>query len=216
MFERYFGNKKLVCFDFDGLLVNTEPLHHKAYTLVLEQLNAPLHLDFETYCLLAHDKDRDRFYKAVKKAFPLFSYSWEQVRKLKIDLYSTLLQSDPVALMEGADELIGLLHNAFIDTCIVTNSFRPDVEKIIAHHPILQSIPVIISKEDYLLPKPSPDGYLRALQLYSIESKEAIGLEDSIKGVTALNKASIDALFIHPTHQEATHTSLKELISNVP
>ncbi len=212
MFEKYFGKKKLVCFDFDGLLVNTEPLHHKAYNIVLNDLNAPLNLDFSTYCEIAHSANRDLFAQTVKSAHPDFSYTWEEVRKRKIALYSQLLQSDPVPLMEGASDLITKLFEKNIDVCIVTNSFRNDIDAIRKHHPILESIPKVFTREDYSLPKPSPDGYLKALQVHFVDYKDAIGLEDSIKGVHALKDAHMDYLFIHESHPDSTHSTLKAFL----
>ncbi len=212
MFETYFGKKKLVCFDFDGLLVNTEPVHHRAYNEVLELLQAPLHLTFSEYCRLAHSENRHLFEQTVKQNFPDFPYSWEQVRKKKIALYSSLIQSQPVPVMEGACELITKLFENGRDVCIVTNSFRADVDTIRGHLPVIKSIPLVFARENYSLPKPSPDGYLKALEHHNYLAKDAIGLEDSIKGITALKDAGMDYLFINSSHPHSTHSSLKEFL----
>lgn len=204
MFNKYFSKKKLVCFDFDGLLVNTEPLHFKAYDELFKQINYPLNLHFERYCNLAHDPDRDLFEKTVKKAYPDFPYSWKDIRQKKTQIYQKLLKEQPIYPMVGAKELIEKLHFSGIDYCIVTNSCRDDVETIARKIPFLQKM-TLIAREDYNKPKPSADPYEFALKKYSIDPTDAIGLEDTKKGISALKEASMDFLLINTKFNDHEH-----------
>lgn len=211
MFDTYFGNKELVCFDFDGLLIDTEPLHHLAYTDVLSHLNFPLPLTFEEYCAIAHSKNRNLFAETVKAAHPHFTMPWETLRAYKTNRYRELLTKGLIKPMEGAMALVKKLHDHGIGTCIVTNSYRSDVELIAETLPFIHDIPLILAREDYPKPKPAPDGYLKALQVYNTHKEVAIGLEDSEKGMDALKAAGIPALLIN---QSSEITSLKDLMSD--
>lgn len=205
MFEKYFPNKKLVCFDFDGILVNTEPLHYQAYLQTLSSLGYTVHINFEKYCSLAHNPDRLFFKKTIKKIFPDFNISWDIIREEKTKRYRSMLDSENVSSMIGVEDLIIKLHKRNIQTCIVTNSDRCDVDLIAKNHPFLHTIKKWITKDDYKNSKPSPDGYNLALQIHNIKKEDAIGLEDSPKGLQALKNAEMDAIFINTFPSDEQH-----------
>jgi beta-phosphoglucomutase len=202
MFERYFSGKKLVCFDFDGLLVDTEPLHHLAYNRILSSLGFPVNFDYPTYCKIAHAKDRLLLKKTVEMIHPNFTMEWEELRALKTSLYRSLIKENHLAPMEGVEKLIKILQDKNISICIVTNSDRAAIVDISNHLPFLKNIPVWITREDYATPKPAPDGYLKALQMHNVTKQEAIGLEDSLKGVAALKAAGMDYLLINTSKEK--------------
>ncbi len=208
MFDSYFSKKKLVCFDFDGLLIDTEPLHHLAYTDVLKSLNFPLPLTFEEYCGIAHSKNRNLFAETVKAKHPHFTMPWETLRAHKTNRYRELLNEGLIKPMEGAEALVKKLHDHKIKTCIVTNSYRSDLELIAKTLPFIHDIPLILAREDYPHPKPAPDGYLKALKYYKTHPDRAIGLEDSEKGMDALKAAGIPALLINQTSEITSLTTL--------
>ena len=197
MFNKFFKSKKLVCFDFDGLLVDTEPLHHLTYETVLDELGFPLELDFISYCKVAHSSNRDLFNQTVKQKYPDFPHEWIDIRNKKIQLYKDLLKQGLIKAMPGAAKLIEKLKEENIPFCIVTNSNRCDVDEITNHLPFLKKVPKIFAREDYKNPKPEPDGYLTALKFHGVESHDAIGLEDTHKGITALQKAGMPHLLIN-------------------
>jgi len=214
MFNKYFGSKKLICFDFDGLLVDTEPLHHLAYSKVLDELGYPLDLDFKSYCDIAHSADRELFPKTVKAKYPNFPFTWTDIRARKTKVYRDLLKEGRTKPMPGAEKLIENLLKQDYLVCIVTNSDRCDVDEIKSHLPFLQKIPLIIAREDYDNPKPHPDGYLTALQKHNLTKEDAIGLEDTKKGISALKSAGMDYLLInHHERQDDHHFTSLELFS---
>ncbi|MCH9811165.1 HAD family phosphatase [bacterium] len=215
-FEKYFAEKKLVCFDFDGLLVDTERLHHEAYMVTLKNMGFPLPLDFSIYCMIAHSDNRDLFEQTVRAKYRDFPHTWQEVRKQKTEKYRELLKQGKVKAMEGAKEFVAFLHNQKIDTAIVTNSDRCDVEEIAKHLPFLNSISPWITRDDYQNPKPAPDGYLLALQKKNVAAKDAIGLEDTKKGIKALQNAHIDHLLINPLLPEPSHRALPSLLGLCP
>jgi HAD superfamily hydrolase (TIGR01509 family) len=202
MFKKYFEGKKLVCFDFDGLLVNTEPLHHLAYNLTLDSLGFAVNFTYPTYCKIAHSQDRLLLKKTVESIHPNFKMEWEDLRALKTDCYRNLIKENRLSPMEGVEELIDKLLDQNIAICIVTNSDRAAIVDIAENLPFLKKIPVWITRENYPLPKPAPDGYLKALELHGVTKQEAIGLEDSAKGISSLEKAGIDYLFINSENQK--------------
>ncbi len=207
---------KLVLLDFDGLLVDTESLHHLAYQEALLNWGCPLDINFNSYIGLAHHFSGTGLKDYVYNTYPSLTGKWKEIRQDKIAIYARLSELG-VSLMPCVKEFITLLNNKNIPCAVVTNSLKTDVERIIAHHPILQTIPHYITRESYEKPKPEPDGYLTALKLYPhIKPDEALGLEDTLKGIEAIKKAGIRPLLVcHPNHPQLAHAKDIKTISTL-
>lgn len=189
---------KLVCFDFDGLLVNTEELHFRAYNAAVKEYGYSLSWDFFNYCKEAHVSSEvlaSAIYTlcpGLKDKEPHF----ENIRSVKIGFYEKLIQSSLLSLMDGAEYIINMLTSMNIPMAIVTNSPKIQIEVITEMLPPLSLIPTVISRECYSRSKPHPDGYNKALELHSVESHHAIGFEDTIKGVRSLSAALIQPIIV--------------------
>lgn len=195
--------KKLVLFDFDGLLVDTEKLHYLAYQEALSNWKSPLDIDFSTYISLAHEASGSKLKDFVYTLYPNLLGKWEAIRKEKLVIYSTLIENR-VTLMPFVEEFLLFLEKKRVETCVVTNSLKKDIEVIKKRLHPLNKIPTWITREDYEKPKPDPDGYLKALKLHpKIPPSEAIGFEDTLKGIQALKQADIfPVLICDPSHPQ--------------
>lgn len=194
---------KLVLLDFDGLLVDTERLHHLAYEKALLKWKSPLEVDFFTYISLAHASSGTALKEYVYKLYPEHTGKWEEIRKDKLLIYSDLV-STQITLMPFVEQFLTCLEKKKIPTAVVTNSLKRDIETAKSKLPLLNKIPHWITRENYTTPKPHPDGYLTALKLYPhINPHEATGFEDTLKGIEALKGAHVKPFLIcHPSHPQ--------------
>lgn len=195
-FEKY----ELILFDFDGLLVDTENLHFLAYQKMCSNRGYKLLWTFEDFCKIAHFSAHG-LRKALYETFPLLHKeepSWEVLYREKKAAYEELLDEGHLTLMPGVESLLQTLEKQNKPRVVVTNSPKIQIEKIKAKIPTLSSIPLWITREDYTLAKPSPDGYLTALRHFNVPGKLAIGFEDSFKGLQALYAAHVKGILICP------------------
>ncbi len=190
---------QLFLFDFDGLLVNTEHLHYQAYVNVLAARGYLLKLTFAHFFELAHFSSA-AWKEALYAEIPDLDPNWELLYREKKEAYRALLSSGKVELMPGVEELLKALEAAKIRRCVVTHSTLDHTKLIRAQLPILQTLPHWITREDYELPKPSPECYLRAIQLYGQPGDRIIGFEDSIRGLKALCGTPAFPVIICPKH----------------
>jgi beta-phosphoglucomutase-like phosphatase (HAD superfamily) len=89
MFSDILAKYELLCFDFDGLLVDTEALHFLAYKEMLQQYGHFLSWDFPTYCFYSH-ANRHSLRDEVYRLFPTLmeiSTDWEHFRAEKQIFY---------------------------------------------------------------------------------------------------------------------------------
>lgn len=181
-------------FDFDGLLVDTEKLHFKAYQLLCQNYGLNLSWSLSDFFQHAHSSSNG-LEKAFYSQLPLLYQKqpkWSILHQEKRDIYQMLLHQGKLSLMPGVEKLLLKLQEENKNRCVVTNSSIKQVDFIRQQIPLLDSIPYWLTREMYDKPKPFPDGYLKALKQWGSSSSSSIGFEDSLKGLTALQQAKID------------------------
>ncbi|MCI0382248.1 MAG: HAD family phosphatase [Chlamydiae bacterium] len=199
----------LFLFDFDGLLVNTEELHHSAYVEMCRRRGFELTWNFDKFCSIAH-RDADSLQQAIYEEFPKLLAEeprWEVLYSEKKQAYEMFLKKGKIELLPGVEGVLRSLATSRKKRCIVTNSFRSQIELIKQALPILQTIPVWITRENYKNPKPAPDAYLKAIDLLADPGDQIIGFEDSLRGIQALVQTQAKAVLVcspkHPQLKEA-------------
>lgn len=195
---------QVILLDFDGLLVDTEPLHYAAYMQACRERGYPLDWDFARYCTHAHAQSMGCFVGLQKEYPDVFKEGLTQqiLYAEKKQIYMQMLRNSPPALMPGAQEFICMLAEQKIKTAVVTNSPKEQIEWVKKALPVLEKIPLWVTREDYKEAKPSPEGYLKAISQLANPDDRIIGFEDSLKGVRALLDAGSEAVFVNsPAHK---------------
>lgn len=198
----------LFLFDFDGLLVNTEPLHYQAYVNMCQRRGFSLQWSFSEFCSYAHVSS-DLLQKTLRDHLPdLFEQepNWKILYAEKKKEYLGLLNSGAIRLMPGVHDLLQALERENIDRIVVTHSPKEQTDFIRVKQPILGTIPHWLTREDYEKPKPDPECYLRAIELFGRKKNKIIGFEDSVRGITALRKTPALAVLICPNHHPLLET----------
>jgi len=195
----------LYLFDFDGLLVDTEPLHFKAFKQMLAANNCDSQLSYANYLELAHANTidlRDHTYASFNLLYKE-KPDWEVLRQEKAIIYLGLLKTEELKLLPGVEKVLTILEAKGVKRCVVTNSTHEQVQLIQLKLPLLTSIPHWICREDYCLPKPDPEGYLLAISRLAQPGDRIVGFEDSPKGLKALQEASVEAVLITTRKERA-------------
>lgn len=188
----------LFLFDFDGLLVNTEKLHQKAYVRMCRQRGINLSWSFQRYCMAAHFEAcglRDQIYADHPKLYEQ-EPDWTILYKEKKKAYMDLLDEGAVDLMPGAKELLIAIEKTKRKYCVVTHSPIEQISMIRKRHPILDAIPRWFTRENYSHPKPHPECYEMAIRQLGEQGDRIIGFEDSPRGLKALKATEALAVFI--------------------
>ncbi len=199
-----FQDYQLYLLDFDGLLVDTEQLHYLSYMEMSRRNGYPLSWNFSRFCQEAHSKAMG-FFEGLLKEYPHAFESGKTKEGLyeeKKKIYVELLESTPLKLMEGVETFLQSLETRCAKVAVVTNSPKAQVELIKKTLPVLQKIPVWVTREMYKEGKPSPEGYLKAIALLAKPGDKIIGFEDTLKGLKALLAAEVDSVLICPADQK--------------
>lgn len=188
----------LIVFDFDGLLVNTEHLHFRAYKEMLEGRGCHFTISFIDFASHAHVSS-SALKEWILKTYPhLHSIEWSVLYEEKQALYQKLLEAGGLGLMPGVEKLLTLLKGRRM--CVATNSRAQQIALVKKHLPILNLIPIFVTREDYTHAKPAPDAYLKALEVCGKPGDRIVGFEDTLRGIKALIGAQIDPVLICDEH----------------
>lgn len=191
-----------VIFDFDGVIVDTEPLHYKAFQEIL----APLGLGFtwEEYCAtyMGFD-DRDAFREAFNAgARPLSSEELDQLIRAKAGLFQTIVSSG-VTAYPGVVELIECLHGAGIPLALCSGALRSDIEPILEQLSIGSRFSCMVTAEDVPHSKPDPASYRLAFRLLQgrypeagLRAERCVAIEDTPAGIASAKGAGLRAIAV--------------------
>ncbi len=188
----------LYMLDLDGLLIDTESLHFLAYRQMCTARGETLTWSFDQFAKCAHSAhggletslrlELPRLFKRGEK--------WSDLYEEKQHLFDEILKSERVDCMPGAFDLLTWLSKQNVPFCAVTNSRRRHVEQLCALCPPLKMISRWWTREDYAEAKPSPSGYLAAIEAFKVPAHRALGFEDSAKGLKSLLAAGARAALI--------------------
>jgi HAD superfamily hydrolase (TIGR01509 family) len=171
-----------VIFDLDGVIVDSEPLQHKAYNRVLERFG--VRVEQAEYGREWIAAGRGPEYAVRTYALPV---SAEELRRLKDPVYHTLL-GEEAALMAGARTALERLSAAF-PVALATNSSQADTGFILDRFDLARFFTAVVTREQYGEPKPAPDAFRTAAARLQRAPERCVVIEDAYKGVVAATDA---------------------------
>ena len=214
-----------VIFDFDGVIVDTEPLHYAAFQRTLEPLG--LHFSWQEYIdtYIGFD-DRDAFRHAfASQGMPLEPAQLIRLIEQKAGYFLEVIGSG-VPAYPGVLELITYLHTNKFPLAICSGALRSDIDPILDMLGISGLFDVIVTAEDVATSKPDPECYVLAFQRlqsafensFSIDT--AIAIEDTPAGISAAKGAGLRVCAVtnsYPADKLGQATFVTEsLVSFVP
>ena len=192
---RYLGRRvnhlEAILFDFDGVLADTEPLHHACWAQVL----APhgIELDwaaYRQYCVGLSDQDLVSLVAARAGRAAEAPKLWAEYPR-KRDLFRRRVLEQPPISREAV-ELLASLDGYKLG--LVSSSSRSEVEPVLRRAGIFQCFQTLICAEDVTRFKPEPEPYLLAARRLGVT--RALVVEDSEAGLASGRAAGFEVLHI--------------------
>ena len=187
-------------FDLDGLLLDTEPLHARAWQETASHFGRPL---TEQELLSLRGRRRldcgDQVLRWIADA-GLKPPTIDQLLAVRQPMAEALLVQAPP--MPGAPELVAHCQVRGLPMALATSSSRSAVELKAAPHPWLQAIKVRVHGDDPELRqgKPAPDVFLLAAARLGVDAGACWAFEDSPAGVQAAVAAGCRVHVLPPDH----------------
>ena len=182
--------KRVILFDHDGVLVDTEPCYYEAGRRALATIGVPL--DQDQYLA---DMTTSGGTWARARAAGVEDAVIDGLRELRDSYYQHYQRTEAIEIPGVMDVLAELADR--VRMAIVTTSKRVDFELIHAERRICDHMEVVLVREDYVHAKPHPEPYLTALERLGATPREALVVEDSARGLRSAVAAGIDCAVVH-------------------
>lgn len=184
-----------VIFDFDGVILDSEPLHYKACIPVFKSLGLELNYDeyVEKYLGLSD-----------KEMFPKFfsergcSYSPDKIKVLiseKTARYQEIIeQCDDLPMIDSVDQYIVHVSKKISKIAICSGSTRKEIMAVLAklkQGGLQPYFNTIVTSEDVQRGKPSPEGYLLTAERLNVPPEQCLVIEDTPHGIDAAKDAGM-------------------------
>ncbi|MDZ4802712.1 MAG: HAD family phosphatase [Bryobacteraceae bacterium] len=182
-----------ILFDFDGVLVDSEPVHMSCWNQLLSE-NFGYTVaweDFAPNCVGVHERGTVEWLVAQRHPPVPFADLWDLYPRKKQLFRERMLLSGSVD--DDVIDLLKELRNDYL-LAVVTSSGRVEVEPILESAGILPLIQTAVYGSDVTNLKPAPDPYLLACR--RIGTSNALVIEDSAAGVASGKAAGLDVLQI--------------------
>ena len=169
-----------VIFDMDGVIVDSEPLHERAFREVFDEIGfGTSHgIDFPAYF---GKSDLVLWLDFIARHRP--AQSLKELAHRKEEKFAVLLkQEEPI--FEGLTELLEKLTGKY-RLALASGSRHVTIREVLALRDLRRFFPVAVSSEDVEHGKPAPDIFLRTAHLLGVAPDACCVIEDSEAGVEA-------------------------------
>ena len=177
---------KGILFDMDGVLVDSEPLFHKAVNIMVERCGADP--------ITEEENNRYLLGTTVEE-------TWVRVKELRDvpqtpaellagynEVVKEVLRSDLVP-RPGVRALIAEAQRRGLPIAVASSSLREWVDLKLSVIGLTDAFNVKLGGDDIENGKPAPDIYIKAARLIGLETTECVAIEDSPIGLAAASSS---------------------------
>ncbi|HOP40032.1 MAG TPA: HAD family phosphatase [Geobacteraceae bacterium] len=197
---------KAVIFDFDGIIVDTEPIHYKAFQEILRPIGLAFSWNEYLEKYIGFD-DRDAFREAFAGAGKrLDGEVLSDLINRKAEVFQEIVQKG-VKPYQGVIELVQSISGK-LPVALCSGALQSDIEPILAQFDLQEAFDAIVTANDVEASKPDPGSYLLALQRLdkafpaaAIQPAECIAIEDTPAGIKSAAGAGMNVLAVTNSYQ---------------
>lgn len=179
---------KAVLFDMDGVIVDTEPLHHKAYYMMFDAFNIKVSQElYESFT-------GQSTINICRKLCDIFNLenNPEDLVQSKRSSFTSLFHNDPsLQLIDGVLDLIKDYHNNGLTLVLASSASMFTINNVFTRFDLNQYFKAKISGADLKASKPHPEIFEKAAELAGFSKEECVVIEDSTNGIQAAKSAGI-------------------------
>jgi len=198
-----------VLFDMDGVVVDTEPLHHKAYYKMFNDINIEvseaLYASFTGQSTMEISKQLISHFN-----LPLGAQTLTDIKRKH---FKALFKSDTsLQLLDGVLDLIKDYHSHGMTLVLASSASMKNINRIFKRFDLDQYFTAKISGADLKASKPHPEIFIKAAELSGNSPKKCFVIEDSTNGIKAAKAAGIYCVGYNSLHSKDQDYSMADMV----
>ncbi len=203
---------KAIIFDCDGVIVDSESHHLKAFQIVLEDEGIILSEEayYEKYLAL-DDKGLFETLLSLHNR-PVNNQVLKRLIVKKMPLYKKMAETE-LLLYPGVVDFVKKAVGTY-QLAVASGAFRGEIKFALDQGGIRKAFPVIVSAQDVKHGKPHPESYLLALAKLNemnaadsdIEPAQCVVIEDSLHGIASARSAGMRCLAVTSSYPRSVLT----------
>jgi len=201
---------KAVLLDFNGVIINDEPIHQTLIKDLLLEENLRLNAEeYEQVCLGRSDRACFTELLGRRGRVVTEAYLNQLVERKAVKYREILTRCDKLPLYAGLEDLIYQIRVNHLRLAVVSGASRHDIDWVLQQAQIQDHIEIVVSGEEVTAAgsKPSPDGYLQCIDQFNrqfsdlnLKAAECLAVEDSFAGIEAAKRAQVPVLGVAHTY----------------
>jgi len=208
---------RAVIFDFDGVIVDSEPIHYRTLAGALREDGVVIDEEEYRSRYLAYD-DRE----AIRVSLETHGEEPEleridRIARSKARLFDAATAE--VRLLPGVRELVrslGLLH----PLGIASGALHGEIEKILAAADLREAFDTIVAADDVARSKPDPETYLKAVSRLrerapGLQPAECLAFEDSVAGIVSARAAGMRVVGVASSYPPDKLTAAHRVVGSL-
>lgn len=190
---------KAVLFDMDGVIVDTEPLHHKAYFKMFQEVGA----DVDEVLYQSFTGQATKYVCAqIKERFNL-EQSVEELIKIKRSHFKTYFDNDPeFDMLPGVFDLIKFYYDNNITLILASSASMNTITWVFDKFKLHPYFKDKISGASLKASKPHPEIFEKAAEMAGEKRENCLVIEDSTNGIQAAVSAGIYCIAYKSPHSK--------------
>jgi len=211
---------RALIFDFNGIIVDDEPIHFQLFQKVLGEED--IVLSEKTYYAryLGFD-DRGAFEAGFREyGRPLHPAKLRELIDRKARYYQLAIR-DHVAIFPGVTSLVTTLASS-LPLAVASGALRQEIDTILATAGLSNCFKSIVSAEDVTRGKPEPEIFLKALDALNashngapIAADDCVVIEDSKEGIKGARRAGMKCLAVTNSHPAELLTGAHAVVQSL-
>jgi len=211
---------RVVIFDFDGVITDSEILHLRAFNQMLAQFGIEITKEdyYKDYLGLT-DIDLLKLL-AEKEILRIDAGQVEELAELKKQIFEQLAKTES-NIIEGVPEFVEMLRRNDILMAICSGALLAEIELILEKAVLRHFFEVIVSAEQVKKGKPYPEGFVLTLQKLNedqpnpILAEQCIVIEDSHWGLEAAKAAGMHTVAMTNSYDAEQLAMAEKIITHL-
>lgn len=178
-------------FDLDGTLVDSTPLHARAYLATIAEASKTKAAAFD-YSRISG--------KTTRSAFIELGFDAAHIDRLvaaKQLAYLASIEAGEISPFDGARDLLERLCSRGITCYLVTSASRRSTDRVLRATGLGAYFRRTVTGDDVQNSKPAPDGYASIVNQYALTPSDCIVIEDAPAGLISARAAGLDSVCVN-------------------